>query len=216
MKKVSLAFIKIAGILLLGAILINVYIQFYSKKYIYDDVEKIPAAYTGLVLGAYIWDGKPSGVLRQRLDKAVELYENGKINRILVTGDHGQKEYNEVSAMKNYLVKKGIPLDDIFLDHAGFDTYSSMTRAKEIFEIEDVIIVTQKFHLSRSVYTARKKGMNAYGAVANTDNLYESRYNIGRDKISRVKAFFDILFNRKPKYLGEKIPITGDNKKTLD
>ena len=87
---------------------------------------------------------------------------------------------------------------------------------KSIFEIKDVVIITQKFHLPRSVYVARSKGMNAYGAIANTDNKYETKYNRGRDKISRVKAFFDVLFGRSPKYLGEKIPITGDNKKTLE
>ena len=216
MKKIKIVIIAILAILLVG-VLINIYIELVTKKYIYSDAENVPKVYTGLVLGAYVSEhGTPSYVLSQRLDKAIELYQAGKIKRILVSGDHGQKNYDEVNVMKDYLVENGIPLDDIFLDHAGFDTYSPMVRAKEIFEIKDVVIITQKFHLPRSVYVARSKGMNAYGAIANTDNKYETKYNRGRDKISRVKAFFDVLFGRSPKYLGEKIPITGDNKKTLE
>ena len=216
MKKVVIIF-KILLVLFIGAVFINIYIQYSTKKYIFSDVEEAPKTYTGLVLGSMVFDnGTPSGVVRQRLDKTAELYKAGKIKRILVSGDHGQKNYDEVNSMKNYLLKKGIPIEDIFLDHAGFDTYSSMVRAKEIFEIDDVIIITQKFHLPRSVYIARKKGMNAYGVISNPEGWYESYYNKGRDKISRVKAFFDVMFNRKPKYLGEKIPIKGSNKKTLD
>ena len=216
MKKVVIIF-KILLVLFIGAVFINIYIQYSTKKYIFSDVEEAPKTYTGLVLGSMVFDnGTPSGVVRQRLDKTAELYKAGKIKRILVSGDHGQKNYDEVNSMKNYLLKKGIPIEDIFLDHAGFDTYSSMVRAKEIFEIDDVIVITQKFHLPRSVYIARKKGMNAYGVISNPGGMYDTKYNRGRDKISRVKAFFDVMFNRKPKYLGEKIPIKGSNEKTLD
>ena len=216
MKKVILIF-KILLLLFIGAVFINIYIQFSTKKYIFSDVQTVPKVYTGLVLGSMVFEnGTPSGVVTQRLDKAIELYKAGKIKRILVSGDHGQDNYDEVNAMKNYLLKNGIPLEDIFLDHAGFDTYSSMVRAKDIFEIDDVIIITQRFHLPRSVYIARKKRMNAYGVVSNSEGRYETYYNKGRDKISRVKAFFDVMFNRKPKYLGEKIPINGSNEKTLD
>ena len=215
-KKIKL-FLKVILVLILSVVLINVYEGFYAKKYIYDDVDKVPEVYTGLVLGSYVTEqGYPSYVLQQRLDKALELYKAGKIKRVLLSGDHGQKSYDEVNTMKDYLIKNGVALEDIFLDHAGFDTYSSMVRAKEIFEIKDVIIITQKFHLSRSVFIARKKGMDAYGIIANTDGKYENYYNIGRDKVSRVKAFFDVILNRKPKYLGEKIPINGSNEKTLD
>lgn len=216
MKKVILAF-KILLILFAAAVFINLYIQFSTKKYIFSDSESVPKVYTGLVLGSLVFEnGNPSGVVRQRLDTTVELYRAGKIKRILVSGDHGQEDYDEVNSMKNYLLKKDIPLEDIFLDHAGFDTYSSMVRAKEVFEIDDVIIITQKFHLPRSVYIARKKGLKAYGIASNPNGWYETHYNRGRDKISRVKAFFDVMFNRKPKYLGEKIPINGSNEKTLD
>ncbi len=206
-----------AGIILVIGILINIYIENVTKNYIYSDINDVPKSYTGLVLGAFVSErGTPSYVLRQRLDKAVELYKAGKIERILVSGDHGKKNYDEVNGMKEYLLKNGVPLKDIFLDHAGFDTYSSMVRAREIFEVDSVIIITQRFHLTRSVYIARKKELNAFGVVANTDNKYENLYNKGRDKISRVKAFFDVALGRKPKYLGEKIPIKGNNQKTLD
>ena len=151
MKKFKII-LGIIGIILLIGILINVYIESVTKKHIYSDINNVPKSYTGLVLGAFVSErGTPSYVLRQRLDKAVELYKAGKIERILVSGDHGKKNYDEVNGMKEYLLKNGIPLKDIFLDHAGFDTYSSMVRAKEIFEVDSVIIITQKFHLPRSV-----------------------------------------------------------------
>lgn len=197
---------------------INIYVEQLTKKYIYKNESDIPKSYTGIVLGAYVWNNsRPSYVLRDRLLIAIKLYNNNKIDKILLSGDNGQKEYDEVNVMKNYLLEKGIPENVIFLDHAGFDTYSTMIRAKEIFDVKDAIVITQDFHIARSVYLARKNGIDAYGysvpSVATRRN-YIKRWT--RDKVAVIKAFFNILTKRKPKYLGPKIPITGDNKKSWD
>lgn len=209
---------KIIFCFILIFIIINLYVDRLSKKYIYNDVSDIPKAYTGIVLGAYVWNNsRPSYVLRDRLMAAIKLYNSQKIDKILLSGDNGQKEYDEVNVMKKYLLENGIPENIIFLDHAGFDTYSTMIRAREIFDVKDAIVITQDFHITRSVYLARKNGINAYGysvpSVSSRRN-YIKRWT--RDKIAVIKAFLNVLTNRKPKYLGPKIPITGDNKKSWD
>ncbi|MDR3258940.1 MAG: YdcF family protein [Fusobacteriaceae bacterium] len=197
---------------------INVYILLFTSKYIYTDEKKIPKAYTAIVLGAHVWrDGRPSLVLRDRLNALVLLYKNNKINKVLLSGDHGQKDYDEVNSMKNYLIQKGIPSDKIFLDHAGFDTYSTMKRAKDIFLIEDAIVVTHDFHLPRAVFLALKNNIKASGFSIKGNYAKSGYYYYWvRERLASIKAFFDIIRRRKPKYSGKKIPITGNNKASWD
>jgi len=209
---------KLSFMIFIFFILINLYVIKFSNKHIYKNESDIPKAYIGIVLGAYVWNNTyPSYVLRDRLNGAIRLYKAKKIDKILLSGDHGQKEYDEVNTMKKYLLDNGIPENIIFLDHAGFDTYSSMARANKVFEVTDAIVITQDFHIARSVYLARKNGINAYGysikSVASRRN-YIKRWI--RDKFAVIKAFSNVLISRKPKYLGKKIPITGDNKESWD
>lgn len=186
-----------------------------SRGHIFKYVKNIPSAYTGIVLGARVNDrGFPSGVLRDRLLMAIELYDAKKIQRILVSGDHGQEEYDEVNAMRLFLVKNGIPDSLIFMDHAGFDTYSSMVRAKEVFCIDTAIIITQDFHLQRAVFTARTIGIEAVGAVADRVAYPGIEYYQDRERLAKVKAVMTAIFKPAPKYLGPEIPITGSAKKT--
>jgi SanA protein len=217
LKKIIILFV-IACILGIGiALFLNSYIHKFSKLYIYDDVTQISSKFTVLVLGAHVGkDGTPSLVLRDRLKKAFILYTHGKVNRFLLSGDHGRKNYDEVNNMKIFLTGKGVPEQDIFLDHAGFDTYNSIVRAKEIFQVHDVIIVTQEFHLSRAIYIARKKGLDAYGCVAEITQQAPLKSLKLRESLANFKAFFEVLINRRPKFLGEKIPITGDSKLSYD
>lgn len=208
-------FAFIAIILLLSSCFL--YIQLYSKPFIYNNINNIPHKYTGIVLGAKVGNnGTPSNFLADRLDKAVELYKKHKISRFLLTGDHGQVSYDEVNNMKSYLLKHGIPEKDIFLDHAGFDTYDSMVRAINVFEVKEAIIVTQEFHLKRSVYIARKKGMDAYGIIADNQNYGSLTYLKFRESFACIKAFLNVVFNSNPKFLGPKIPITGESKLSYD
>ena len=150
------------------------------------------------------------------MDVAIELYTGKKIKRFLLSGDHGRKNYDEVNSMKNYLLEKGINTEDIFLDHAGFDTYSTIVRAKEVFGVEKAIIVTQEFHLSRAVYIARSKGIEAYGIKADRQDYYSLVRLKIRETIAKVKAFSEVMINKKPRFLGSKIPITGDSKLSYD
>lgn len=166
-----------------------------------------------LVLGARV---RPSGalsrVLEDRCNVGVAAYRMDAAPKLLLSGDHGTKGYDEVSAMQDYAQEQGTPPEDIFLDHAGFSTYESMVRAKEVFGAEKVLIVTQSFHLSRAVYIARSIGLDAYGMTSDLRN-YGPRstvYNEVREIAARAKDVFYVnLWKPYPKYLGDPIDLTG-------
>ena len=204
-------------VVILFSITINIYILKYSEKYIIKKIKDVPASYTVLILGAKIYQkGYLSPVLHDRMIKGLELYRNNKVKKFLLSGDHGQKKYDEVNNMKYYLLKKGVPGRNIFLDHAGFNTYDSVIRAKRIFKVNKLIIVTQKFHLSRAIYIARKNGLIAYGYIADRRRyLHMKNFKI-REFLARIKTFLEALIRRKPKFLGKTIPITGNSKRSWD
>lgn len=180
-----------------------------SRGYIYGEVEKLPQAQVAVILGAAILrSGDLSPVLRHRADMAIQIYTAGKVDKILVTGDNSTLAHNEVNPVRKYLLKNNIPEEDVFLDHAGFDTYSSMYRARDVFKAEKIIVVSQGFHLPRAVYIARMLGVDAYGMKAD-NGTYLFKNDI-RELGADVKAVFNLLFHRLPKYLGDEIPITGD------
>ncbi|HBU06542.1 MAG TPA: hypothetical protein DEB09_00485 [Candidatus Magasanikbacteria bacterium] len=181
------------------------------------DIDQVGQFQTALVLGAKVNNnGSLSAILGDRAKTALELYQNKKVQKILVSGDHGTTEYDEVNAMKKYFLDNGVLAEDIFLDHAGFDTYDSIYRARDIFQVESVIIVTQRFHLPRALYMAKNLGLNAKGFSADKQ-IYKGEARLEfRESLARIKAFFSILFNTKPKFLGEVIPITGDSRLSWD
>ncbi|HAO64940.1 TPA: hypothetical protein DCQ44_03100 [Candidatus Taylorbacteria bacterium] len=190
-------------------------INLNSSGYIVDNLDSLPHAQAVMVPGAAILlSGELSPVLRDRVDMAIAIYQKGLVKKILVSGDNGTLTHNEVNPMRIYLLKKGIPDQDIFLDHAGFDTYSSMFRARDIFQVKSMIIVSQAFHLPRAVFIARNLGINTYGMVADRGNYLF--YNSFREVFADVKANFNLLFDRQPKYLGQQIPITGDGRENLN
>lgn len=161
-----------------------------------------------LILGAGLRNGYPSAMLRERLDLGAALYRAGAAPKILVTGDNGSKDYNEVQAMEDYLAEqRGIPREDIVRDHAGFCTYDSMVRAKEVFCAESVIVVTQKYHLYRACYIASAVGLETWGADAHRTDYSGREAREFRECLARVKDFFWCIFRPKPRFLGEKIPI---------
>ena len=146
----------------------DAYVVHYAKGYVYETGQEnsMPKADCILVLGAGMKpNGEPSLMLRDRLNRAIELYRAGVSDRFLLTGDHGRKGYNEVQGMKDYIMANlDVPEDKIFMDHAGFSTYESMYRARDIFEVHNPVVVTQKYHAYRAVYAARKLGLDAYAA----------------------------------------------------
>ncbi len=170
-----------------------------------------------IVLGAGIVGGRPSISLANRLDKAIEVYNLGHTKKILVSGDHGESSYDEVNVMRNYLLEKGIPKEDIFMDHAGFSTYDSMYRARSVFKVTSAIVVTQKLHLKRALYIGDKMGIKVSGVEAENSTAKSTAFQSIREYPARVKAFLQCeIFHSKPKYLGEVIPITGSGIVTED
>jgi len=154
----------------------------------------------------------PSRVLADRADEAVALYLKGKVSKILVTGDNGALSHDEVTPVRKYLLQSGIPAQDIFLDHAGFDTYSSMYRARAVFDVQTAVIVTQDFHMPRALYVARMLGIEAVGIVTPENRIQMFPYL--REIPASWKALGDLLIKRQPKYLGPVIPISGDGEVT--
>jgi vancomycin permeability regulator SanA len=169
-----------------------------------------------IVLGAGIWGDKPSPMLQDRLDEAIKLYEAGIAPKIIMSGDNGQEGYDEVNVMKDYATQKGIPSEDIFMDHAGFSTYESIYRAKEIFKVEKAIIVTQKYHLYRALHIGNKLGINVTGVGADPRKYSGQIFRELREVLARNKDFIQAIFKLKPTYLGESIPVSGDGNITND
>jgi vancomycin permeability regulator SanA len=222
-QKQKTAFFVIAGLALAAALFIAVFnaaVIWSAAPYIRDigEIDDIEPADCALVPGALVYgDGRLSWVLQDRVDYAIALYDAGKVKKLLLTGDHGQKDYDEVNAMKDYAVAQGVPQDDIFLDHAGFSTYESMYRARDVFRASRVIIVTQAFHLARAVYDARQLGLDAEGVASNPRRYGNETKDALRESLARVKDFFCVnLFHPLPKYLGEAIPISGSGAATHD
>ncbi len=188
-----------------------------SSSFIFQNIEDVPKKQVALVLGAKVYqDGTMSSITSDRADTAIELYNNGKVEKILVSGDHGRQNYDEVNTIKNYLVNNHIPAKDIFLDHAGFDTYDSLFRARDIFHVSSAIIISQNFHLPRAVYIGKSLGLDVVGMSADKHLYVLATYNELREALARFKAFIDITFQVKPKFLGNPIPITGESKLSWD
>ena len=170
-----------------------------------------------LVLGCKVKEnGVPSDMLADRLAMGVALQQAGVSEKLLMSGDHGQEEYNEVAVMKQYAMDKGVASSDIFMDHAGFSTYDSVYRAKEIFEAKKILIVTQEYHLYRALYVAEELGMEAYGVPADTRTYFGQTKRDVREVLARVKDFFMVCVQAKPVYLGEVIPLSGSGDMTND
>ena len=212
---VRMAFICLA-VMLLGAILvfgINGWVVHQGGKYIYNpaDAEQLENIDCILVLGCGVReDGTPSAMLEDRLRRGVELYKAGIAPKILMSGDHGQTNYDEVNTMKQYAIDAGVPSEDIFMDHAGFSTYESMHRAKTVFCAEKILIVTQEYHLYRAIYAARALGLEAYGVACDYRAYSGQLYRDIREILARDKDFFTAIFKPEPTYGGEMIPVFGN------
>ena len=168
-----------------------------------------------LVLGARVWDnGQPSGILKDRIITGVDLYQSGASDRLLMSGDHGQDDYDEVNAMKDYAIELGVAPEVIFMDHAGFSTYESLYRARDIFQIKTLVIVSQQYHLYRALYVARALGLEAYGVSADLGDYAGMPRFEAREILARLKDFVYTIFQPLPTYLGDVIPITGDGSAT--
>ena len=170
-----------------------------------------------MVLGARVYEeGVLSSVLKDRVSVGIELYFAGAGKKLLMTGDHGQIHYDEVNGMKAAALEAGVPEDDLFLDHAGFSTYESMVRAKEVFGVKKMVVVTQSFHLPRAVWLARQMGIEAYGVSSDLRPYKNQWYNDAREFGARAKDWLYALLRPAPRYLGDPIDITGSGTVTFD
>lgn len=219
LKKLVVFLIVFSVIVGIYALIVNSYVVSSAKKEIISPEEATDLTDVDciIVLGCLVRpSGKPSDMLADRLRRGVELYESGAAPKILMSGDHGQKEYNEVQTMKQYALDAGIESSDIFMDHAGFCTYDSIYRAKEIFGAKKIIIVSQEYHLHRALLIARKLGVEAVGVASDYHTYGGQTYRDIREIIARNKDFLYTIIKPKPKYLGEAIPISGDGNLTQD
>ena len=218
MKKILKYIIISISILIVTILSINFYVILSTKKQIikedkYKNLDNIDCI---IVLGAGVWGDKPSPMLEDRLSQGITLYEKGISNKIIMSGDHGQKEYDEVNIMKQYAIEKGVSSENIFVDHAGFSTYESIYRAKEIFKAKKIVIVTQEYHLYRALHIANKLGLEAYGVNSDPRRYTGQTYRELREILARNKDFIKSIFKPKPTYLGDEIPVSGNGNITND
>ena len=197
---------------------INLYVKSSTKNQIIEnnDYSNLKDIDCIVVLGAGIWGDKPSPMLEDRLLQAIDLYQNNVSSKIIMSGDHGKQDYDEVNTMKNFAIDKGVPSESIFMDHAGFSSYESIYRAKEIFGAKKIVIVTQKYHLYRALYIANQLGIEAYGVGADPRQYVGATYRELREILARNKDFIKCIFKPEPTYLGDKIPVSGNGDITND
>lgn len=202
-------------------LVLNVFVKMTAEKD-FVTVKELQEAETSqvdavLVLGAQVKaDGSLSKMLKERLDTGIQIYKAGITERMIMSGDHGSEDYDEVNAMKQYAIEQGVPSECIFMDHAGFSTYESMYRAKEVFEADNLVIVTQKYHLYRAVYDAKALGIDAKGVICDTKVYRGDKYRKLRESLARIKDVGYTIIKPEPSYLGESIPVSGNGDATND
>lgn len=215
-KKHFKKFLLLAVIGLIVVVGINYYIKSQTNPLIYHSANEMPSEKVGIIFGAGIWGDRPSKYLKDRLDAGIELYRQQKIKIILLSGDNGSDEHDELTVMKLYCYEHGVDTTKVFLDYAGFDTYSTMYRAKHIFNIDKAILVSQGYHLNRAIYIGNKLGVKSVGLAADNGFYHNFKYVKFRECFSICKAAIDVARNREPHFLGGKIDIDGVSNYTKD
>jgi SanA protein len=203
-----------AGFLTIALIVPNLIVWAGGRGPVTTDTREVPHAQAALVLGAQVMpNGAPSSMLSDRITAAAELYESGRVDKLLLSGDHSRWEYDEVGTMRRILLKRGIPAEDIFTDHAGFDTWDSAQRARRVFDVDTVVVVTQRFHMARAIFDARRAGLRATGYAADRRDYGRVMPRLQvREAAARVKTVGDAITGADPHFLGPRIPITGDGR----
>ena len=218
-KYTAVIFVVLGIVLLIGiaAVSLSVYMVKATEKNIFtaDTFKNDEKADCILILGAGVKDGRPKPMLRDRLLTGIELYKSGAAKKIIMSGDHGRADYDEVNVMRAFALEQGVRAEDIFLDHAGFSTYDSVYRAKNIFGAENIIIVSQKYHLYRALYISEKLDVKAAGVSANLNTYGGQLKRDIREIIARDKDFFKCIVKPEAEIMGDKIPLDGDGSITL-
>ncbi len=207
----------IGAVVLLGT---DSYVKIKAGSFITSEADVVQSekkADAILVLGAQVKpDGNPSLMLKERLNTGIQLYTEGAADRIIMSGDHRRDDYDEVNAMKSYAIDQGVPSECIFMDHAGFSTYDSMYRAKEIFQAKSLVVVTQEYHLYRALYDAMAFGLDVQGVPCDTAVYKGDTYRKSREVLARLKDVGFTLVKPEPALLGETISLTDSGDVTND
>jgi SanA protein len=196
----------------------NAYIFFQTESHIHASLETLPPRDVAIVPGARVYPGgTPSAILEDRLRCAAALFKIGKVDWIIVSGDHKAATYDEPGAMRRYLIRRGVPSSRIYMDHAGLRTFDTMARAARVFKVENAVVCTQEFHLGRSVYLARHHGIDAVGLVADRRRYSSHRSNLAREFAARVVSLLDAhILHTEPRHTGPTIPLRADPALTHD
>lgn len=197
----------------------NYYVRSSTAKRILktDENSESLSADCILVLGCGLRpDGEPTQMLKDRLDMGIALYQSGAAPKLLMSGDHGRIQYDEVNRMKQYAIDRGVPSQDVFMDHAGFSTYESMYRARDVFRVQRALVVTQEYHLYRALYDGEQLGLEVWGVPARKVRYGGQRRRDIREILARNKDILYCLVRPEPTYLGEAIPVSGNGDLTND
>lgn len=213
LKKIFIWLVRLlvlaAGIFFLGVLLPRIFTTLFAFPRTYSTTE-VPEKPVAIIFGAGLRrDGSPTAVLRDRVNRGVELYLNGKVSKLLMSGDNRSEFYDEPTAMRNYAVALGVPESDIVLDYAGLRTYDTCYRAAAIFGIRQATLVTQAFHLPRAIYTCNALGITAVGVAAESGRYRPGAMTIWniRETLATVIALFDVHVTRPLPVLGQPEPI---------
>lgn len=217
-KRVIIGMIIVILVILIALLGINFFVIAKTKNKILteEQAKELEDVDCILVLGAGIWGENPSPMLEDRLLQGISLYQKGASHKIIMSGDHGSDNYDEVNVMKRYATERDVKSEDIFMDHAGFSTYDSMYRAKYVFEAKKIVIVTQKYHMYRAIYIAEQLGMEAYGVNSDPQKYVGQTMRNIREVLARDKDWIKCIVKPEPTYLGETIPVSGNGDVTND
>lgn len=218
LKRVIISMIVILLIVFIVLLGINFFVTATTSKRILteEQAKELEDVDCILILGAGIWGQNPSPMLEDRLLQGIALYQEGVSHKIIMSGDHGRDNYDEVNVMKRFAIEKNVKSEDIFMDHAGFSTYDSMYRAKDVFEAKKIVIVTQKYHMYRALYVAEQLGLEAYGVNSDPQTYSEQFIRDIREVLARDKDWFKCIIKPEPTYLGDTIPVSGNGDMTND
>lgn len=217
LKRIGLSVLGLVALCAVAAFAIDAHVRSSTEPRIVttDEAAKLDGVDCVLVLGCGVRpDGQPSDMLADRIAQGVALYENGTSPKLLMSGDHGRSDYDEVNAMRDVAVEAGVPVDDVFMDHAGFSTYESMYRARDVFQAKRVVIVSQKYHLYRALYVAERLGLDAYGVSADLRPYAGQEGRELREILARDKDFFTSMVQPLPTFLGDPISLSGSGSAT--
>lgn len=210
LKKILLFSLMCFSLLICAIWGLHIYIAQSTNSRIFEKAAQVPSFHTVIILGASVHsDGKLSPILQDRVDTGLYLYKSGKAKRFLLSGDNRSSDYDEVNAMRNYLLERDVPEEHIFIDPAGIDTYDSMYRSRAVFKVYDAIVVTQEFHLPRTIFIAKNLGLNYYGYPA-VSRKYQTESSLRRrEKLANFKALYEVFSQQVPMGVQEPTPVTG-------